>query len=120
MLAGEVTHEDSMGNRTVIKAGDVQRMSAGTGITHSEYNLGDNPVHFYQVWILPDERRLKPSYEQKQFSAEDRKNRLLPVVSGLGRPAVSLIATRRSTWLTLTPDKRAISGWDSRGVFVRN
>ena len=55
VLDGEMTHQDSMGNKTVIRTGDVQRMSAGTGLTHSEYNLADRPVHFYQIWIFPDE-----------------------------------------------------------------
>ena len=54
VINGEMTHEDSMGNKTIIRAGDVQRMSAGTGLTHSEFNLADEPVHFYQIWIYPD------------------------------------------------------------------
>lgn len=82
VLDGEMTHEDSMGNRTVIRAGDVQRMSAGTGLTHSEFNLADRPVHFHQIWIYPDEARLTPSYDQKSFQPADWKNRLLPVASG--------------------------------------
>ena len=82
VLDGEVTHEDSMGNRTVIRPGDVQRMSAGTGLTHSEYNLGRKPVHFYQVWIFPDKRGLTPSYAQKSFEPAAWNNRLLPVASG--------------------------------------
>jgi hypothetical protein len=84
VLSGEMTHKDSMGNRAVIKAGDVQRMSAGTGLTHSEFNLAKEPVHFYQVWIYPDLAGLKPSYDQKSFSPEAWKNRLLPVASGQG------------------------------------
>jgi hypothetical protein len=120
VLAGEVTHEDSMGNRTVIKAGDVQRMSAGTGITHSEYNLGDNPVHFYQVWILPDQRRLKPSYEQRQFSAEERRNRLLPVVSGRGLPDAVSAHTDSTIYLADFGAGHTVHYpvEDSRGVFV--
>jgi len=82
VLSGEITHEDSMGNKTVIKAGDVQRISAGKGITHSERNLGESPVHFYQIWILPDRLGLKPSYDQKSFAPSDWGNRLLPVASG--------------------------------------
>jgi redox-sensitive bicupin YhaK (pirin superfamily) len=82
VLEGEITHKDSMGNHTVIAAGDVQRMSAGTGITHSEYNLGDSPVHFYQIWIIPSERRLEPSYDQKRFAVASRLNQLHPVASG--------------------------------------
>ncbi|OGP65997.1 MAG: Pirin domain-containing protein [Deltaproteobacteria bacterium RBG_13_53_10] len=83
-LSGEITHKDSMGNKNVIKAGDVQRMSAGTGLTHSEFNLAKEPVHFYQIWIYPDLAGLKPSYDQKSFSPDSWKNRLLPVASGQG------------------------------------
>lgn len=82
VLDGEMTHEDSMENKTVIRPGDVQRMSAGTGLTHSEFNLAKKPVHFYQIWIFPDEAGLKPTYDQKTFSPSDWKNRLLPVASG--------------------------------------
>lgn len=82
VLEGEMTHEDSMGNKAVIKAGDVQRMSAGTGLTHSEFNLADAPVHFYQIWIYPDQAGLAPSYDQKQFSEKAWQNVLLPVASG--------------------------------------
>ena len=71
-----------MGNKTVIKADDVQRMSAGTGLTHSEFNLADRPVNFYQIWIFPDELGLKPTYDQKRFEASEWQNRLLPVASG--------------------------------------
>jgi len=84
VLDGEMTHQDSMGNKTDIKAGDVQRMSAGTGLTHSEFNLADEPVHFYQIWILPDTSGLSPTYDQKSFDAQDWTNRLLAVASGQG------------------------------------
>jgi quercetin 2,3-dioxygenase len=84
VLSGEITHEDSIGNKTIIKAGDVQRMSAGTGIAHSEFNRADTPVHLYQIWIHPDTHGLKPSYDQKGFSPEEWKNRLLAVASGQG------------------------------------
>jgi redox-sensitive bicupin YhaK (pirin superfamily) len=84
VLDGEMTHQDSMGNKAVIKAGDVQRMSAGTGLTHSEFNLAKGPVHFYQIWILPDVPRLDPSYDQRSFSPDQWHNRLLPVASGQG------------------------------------
>ena len=86
VLTGEMTHEDSMGNKSIIKAGDVQRMSAGTGLTHSEFNLAKTPVHFYQIWIFPDESALKPTYDQKTFSPSQWKNRLFPVASGQGIP----------------------------------
>ncbi len=67
----EITHEDSMGNRGVIKAGDVKRMSAGTGLTHSEHNLSDKPLHFYQIRIYPDQRGLEPSYDQMNCHLTD-------------------------------------------------
>ena len=84
VLSGEITHKDSMGNKNVIRAGDVQRMSAGTGLTHSEFNLAKGPIHFYQIWIYPDLAGLKPSYDQRSFSPDSWKNRLLPVASGQG------------------------------------
>ena len=86
VLQGEITHEDSVGNKTVIKAGDVQRMSAGTGLTHSEYNLGEEAVFFYQIWILPDTAGLESSYAQKTYDASQWRNRLLPVASGQNIP----------------------------------
>lgn len=84
VLEGEMTHEDSMGNKTVIKTGDVQRMSAGTGLTHSEFNLNNTPVRFYQIWIFPDVKGLAPTYDQKSFDDREWSNRLLPVASGEG------------------------------------
>src|SRR5210317_1297551 len=84
VLDGEMTHEDSMGNKAVIRAGDVQRMSAGTGLTHSEFNLAEQPVHFYQVWLLPDKKNLEPSYDQKSFTFNEWQNTLLPIASGQG------------------------------------
>lgn len=85
VLRGEVSHRDSMGNSTVIKAGEVQRMSAGTGITHSEYNNTDHELHLYQIWILPERKGLTPSYEQKSFDSI-AANELVPVVSGNNAP----------------------------------
>lgn len=86
VLSGEMTHKDSMGNVSLIKAGDVQRMSAGTGLTHSEFNLSSERVHFYQIWILPDKRGTKPSYDQKTFSSQEWGNTLFPVASGRNIP----------------------------------
>lgn len=82
VLSGEVTHEDSMGNNTVIRAGDVQRMTAGTGITHSERNNGNEELHLFQLWFLPNKRGLMPSYEQKHIDFTDSKNELIPLVTG--------------------------------------
>jgi len=84
VLDGEMTHEDSMGNKAVIKKDDVQRMSAGTGLTHSEFNLNEKPVHFYQIWLLPDTQELVPSYDQKNFQSSEWQNTLLPIASGQG------------------------------------
>jgi redox-sensitive bicupin YhaK (pirin superfamily) len=86
VLEGELTHEDSMGNKAVIKTGDVQRMSAGTGLTHSEFNLAKSPAHFYQIWIHPDQSGLTPTYDQRSFDPAAWRNTLLPVASGQGIP----------------------------------
>jgi len=76
MLQGELRHEDSLGNGSVIKAGDVQRMTAGTGIVHSEVNASQmEPSHLLQIWILPDTLNLTPSYEEKNFTRADKLNR---------------------------------------------
>ena len=82
VLDGELEHKDSIGTGSVIRPGDVQRMSAGTGVFHSEYNPSPkNPVHFLQIWIEPGERGIKPSYEQKFFSPEDKRGKLRLVAS---------------------------------------
>jgi redox-sensitive bicupin YhaK (pirin superfamily) len=86
ILSGSLEHRDSMGNGSVIRPGDVQRMTAGTGVAHSEFNPSrDEPVHLLQIWILPEARNLPPSYEQKFFSDEDRKGRLRLIASRDGR-----------------------------------
>ena len=82
VLDGEVTHEDSLGNRNVIRAHDVQRMSAGTGILHSEFNLAKAPVHFYQVWLTPNQRHVQPSYAQTTIDPSAWNNRLGLLASG--------------------------------------
>ncbi|MBV8146203.1 MAG: pirin family protein [Gammaproteobacteria bacterium] len=77
ILAGALEHRDSMGNGSVIRVGDVQRMSAGTGVTHSEFNASrTEEVHLLQIWIEPDALRLAPGYEEKHFSVADRRGRL--------------------------------------------
>lgn len=86
VVAGELAHKDSLGNGSSIRPGDVQRMSAGTGVTHSEFNgSGDSPVHFLQIWLFPNEQGLSPGYGQKHFPEEQRRNRLVRIVSGQGR-----------------------------------
>ena len=82
ILAGELQHRDSMGNGSIIRAGDVQRMSAGTGVRHSEFNPSPSAVvHFLQIWIQPNALNIEPSYEQKHFSAVERRGRLRLIAS---------------------------------------
>ncbi len=86
VLSGALEHADSMGTGSVIRPGDVQVMSAGTGVRHSEYNHSDtDPVHFLQIWILPKRRGLKPRYEQREFKDEDKRDQLRLVASEDGR-----------------------------------
>lgn len=82
VLEGALEHKDSMGNGEVLRPGEFQRMSAGTGITHSEFNPSDaEPVHLYQIWLFPERKGIEPSYEQKRFPGEERHNRLRLVAS---------------------------------------
>ncbi len=82
-LSGALEHKDSMGSGSVIYKGDVQVMSAGTGVTHSEFNHSETkPVKFLQIWIIPNERGLKPRYDQKHFDLKNLKNEIITVVSG--------------------------------------
>jgi quercetin 2,3-dioxygenase len=82
VLAGQLAHKDSMGNGSVIRPGDVQRMSAGTGVRHSEFNPSPSEtVHFLQIWIQPAERNVEPGYEEKRFSPEEKRGRLRLIVS---------------------------------------
>jgi quercetin 2,3-dioxygenase len=82
VLAGELAHKDSMGNGSTISPGDVQRMSAGTGVRHSEFNPSPGePVHFLQIWIQPAKRNIEPSYEEKRFAPEQKRGRLRLIVS---------------------------------------
>jgi len=86
ILEGALKHEDSMGNGSVIRPGDVQRMTAGTGVRHSEQNASsDEQVHLLQIWIVPNADNLEPGYEQKAFSADERRNRLRLIASSDGR-----------------------------------
>jgi len=86
VIDGAVEHRDSMGNGSVIRPGDVQRMSAGTGVTHSEFNPSDAaPVHFLQIWILPERTGLTPSYEQRRFPTAEKRGMLRLIASNDGR-----------------------------------
>jgi len=80
VLSGALTHKDSMGNVETLRANELQRISAGTGIVHSEYNASpDEPVHFLQIWIEPGEHGIKPTYEQTAITEEQKRGKLLPV-----------------------------------------
>jgi redox-sensitive bicupin YhaK (pirin superfamily) len=82
VLDGELAHKDSMGNGSTIRPGDVQRMSAGSGVRHSEFNPSSTqPVHFLQIWIQPDAQGIEPSYEEKRFSVQDKRGRLRIIAS---------------------------------------
>ncbi len=94
ILRGTLAHKDSMGNGSTIVPGDVQRMSAGTGVLHSEFNHSrDELVHLLQIWIFPEQHGLKPSYEQKTFPPEEKLNRLRLVASPDGRDGAVTIHT---------------------------
>jgi quercetin 2,3-dioxygenase len=86
VLEGVLAHKDSMGNGSAIRPGDVQRMSAGTGVTHSEFNHSqDQTTHFLQIWILPSMQGIEPGYEEKNFSTAEKRGQLRLVVSSDGR-----------------------------------
>lgn len=81
-LKGQLQHKDSMGNSSVINENEVQVMSAGSGVTHSEFNPSEtNPVNLFQIWVFPNKRDVEPRYDQKKFNPEDRKNKLQVIVS---------------------------------------
>lgn len=84
VINGELTHEDSMGNSRTLTRGQVQYMSAGTGVTHSEYNLGKDLLRFLQIWIFPDKKGYDPNYGDFRFKLEDRNDRWLPIASYTG------------------------------------
>src|SRR5579862_1543412 len=101
-LEGDLQHEDSMGNTAIIRNGDIQAMSAGTGIFHSEFNKNkDLPVKFLQIWLFPDKKNVAPRYSQVTLKAEDRHNRLQEIVSPEktnGQPGVSI---NQEAWFSM-------------------
>lgn len=132
VLEGALSHKDSLGTGSTIRPGELQRMTAGTGITHSEFNGSKtDPVHLYQIWLLPEREGLTPSYEQKAFPVEERHNRLKLVASPNGEgdsltisqdarlflanldPGVSLdhdLPTHRHAWLQVLRGKIRLNG----------
>lgn len=122
VLEGALEHKDSIGTGSVIHPGDVQRMSAGSGVRHSEFNHSKTaPVHFLQIWIIPEKKGLSPSYEQKAFSADEKRGKLRLIGSRDGRDGsvtihrdVDLYATVLSSGETVT---HALSA--GRGAWIQ-
>ena len=115
MLSGQLQHRDSMGNGAVIGPGDVQRMTAGTGVEHSEFNASQTvPAHLLQIWLLPEQNNLSPSYEDKHFTDAEKHNRWCLIVSHDGREGsliihqdVSVYATKLTQGTSLPHDMQA-------------
>jgi len=132
VLEGQLAHRDSMGTGSIIRPGEVQRMSAGTGVFHSEHNASkDELVHFLQIWILPDRRGHQPGYEQKAFPDAERDGRLRLVASsdgregsvtvhqdlnlyatlvGAGQAATHVIAPGRHAWVHVARGSATVNG----------
>ena len=110
VLEGALAHKDSIGTGSVIRPGDVQRMSAGSGIRHSEFNASKtDPVHFLQIWIVPERPGLEPGYEQKTFTPEEKRNRLRLVGSRDGRDGSVTIHQDVDFYATLLGDGASVS-----------
>ncbi len=110
VLEGALEHKDSMGHGEVLRPGEFQRMSAGTGITHSEFNPSPTePVHLYQIWLFPERKGIEPSYEQKRFPEEQRHNRLQLVASREGVDGSLLIHQDARIYLSSLDEGRAVS-----------
>jgi redox-sensitive bicupin YhaK (pirin superfamily) len=132
VLEGALAHKDSTGTDGVIRPGDVQRMSAGTGVVHSEFNASKtDSVHFLQIWLMPDKQGIQPSYEQKTFSDADKRGKLRLVASpdardgslaihtdarvyaglfGSGETAALELAPKRHAWVHVARGKAKING----------
>lgn len=122
VLSGELSHKDNQGNTGVIKPGDVQRMTAGTGIMHSEFNASpDRPVHFLQIWILPDRKGAAPRYEDRTFPLDKRKNRLCLIASpDQSEGSLSLHQDARAYATVLDAGKEvSLDVAEGRGIWVQ-
>ena len=108
VLQGALQHKDSIGTGSIIRPDEVQCMSAGSGIRHSEFNASQTePVHFLQIWIIPDKKNIEPSYEQKAFLSADRQDRLCLVASPDGAQGSLKIAQQAKMYsAVLSPDTR--------------
>ena len=108
IIDGELNHRDSMGRGAAIKRNDVQRMSAGTGVMHSEVNQSKKPVHLLQIWILPEAEGLKPSYEDRTFSPEEKQNQLRLIASHDGRDGSTTINQDASVYASLLDGGKSV------------
>src|SRR6516165_2991623 len=109
VLEGALEHRDSMGNGSVIQPGDVQYMSAGTGVTHSESNASETePVHLYQIWMFPEKQGLKPTYDQKNFPEADKRGNLRLVASPDGRNGSVQIRQDNDLYATLLGEGESV------------
>ncbi|MCY1022229.1 pirin family protein [Pyxidicoccus sp. MSG2] len=130
-LSGAIAHRDSTGGTGLLRAGEVQRMTAGTGVQHSEMNGSDEELHFLQIWIIPEKRGLKPGYEQKMFTEAERRGRWRVVVSpdaregsltvhqdvslhgtllGAGESAEYTLAPGRHAWVQMARGRATLNG----------
>jgi redox-sensitive bicupin YhaK (pirin superfamily) len=122
VIAGALEHTDSMGTGSIIRPGDVQRMSAGRGVTHSEFNASaDALVHFLQIWIIPENNGIEPSYEQKGFPMESRRGVLRLVASGDAREGSVRLQQDVDLYATLLEESESVSldVRSGRGVWVQ-
>ena len=109
VLEGALSHNDSMGNGSTIRPGDVQYMSAGTGVAHSEFNASQNePVHMYQIWMFPDKNGYKPLYDQKHFDASEKRGKLRLMVSPDGREGSVQIRQDNELYATVLAPGEAV------------
>jgi redox-sensitive bicupin YhaK (pirin superfamily) len=110
VLGGALEHKDSMGNGSIIRPGDVQRMSAGTGVRHSEFNASDTDlVHFLQIWILPETDGLEPGYEQTHFTQEEKRGQLRLIGSQDGREGSVTIHQDVDLYATLLDEGQVVT-----------
>ena len=109
VLEGALQHRDSMGNGSVIRPGDVQYMSAGTGVMHSEFNASEKePVHLYQIWMFPDKQGYKPTYDQKNFREEERRGKLRLLASPDGKNGSVKIRQDNSLYATILESGQSV------------
>jgi redox-sensitive bicupin YhaK (pirin superfamily) len=119
MLDGALEHKDSMGNGSIIRVGDVQRMSAGTGVSHSEFNpLATETAHLLQIWILPNQENVKPSYEETSFSRDEKLNQLRLIASPDGRDRSVMIYQDANIYASILEDGAEVTHTINQNRYV--